>query len=73
MPSDTILLDHGAGGRASHELVARVFARHLANPVLDTMDDAAVLTPPPGRLAVGWAAATRKPPTTPPWKPCAWC
>lgn len=52
MPSDTILLDHGAGGRASHELVARVFARHLANPVLDTMDDAAVLTPPPGRLAI---------------------
>lgn len=52
MPSDSILLDHGAGGRASHELVARVFARHLSNPILDTMDDAAVLTPPPGRLAI---------------------
>jgi hydrogenase expression/formation protein HypE len=52
MQSDTILLDHGAGGRASHELVARVFARHLANPILDSMDDAAVLTPPPGRLAI---------------------
>ncbi|MCA1988366.1 MAG: hydrogenase expression/formation protein HypE [Desulfarculus sp.] len=33
-------------------MVARVFARHLANPILDSMDDAAVLTPPPGRLAI---------------------
>lgn len=52
MAGDTILLDHGAGGRASHELVARVFAQALANPLLDQMDDAAVLTPPPGRLAI---------------------
>ncbi len=50
--SDTILLDHGAGGRASHELLERVFARHLSNPVLDTLDDAAVVDPPPGRLAI---------------------
>jgi len=52
MASDTILLDHGAGGRASHELVKRVFAGRFANPLLDPLDDAAVLTPPPGRLAI---------------------
>jgi hydrogenase expression/formation protein HypE len=52
MKQDTILLDHGAGGRASHELVKRVFAARLGNPMLDPMDDAAVLTPPPGRLAI---------------------
>jgi len=49
---ETILLDHGAGGRASHELVQRVFARRLANPVLDAMDDAAVVEVPAGRLAI---------------------
>jgi hydrogenase expression/formation protein HypE len=47
-----ILLDHGAGGRASHELVQRVFAKRLANPVLDAMDDAAVVEAPAGRLAI---------------------
>jgi hydrogenase expression/formation protein HypE len=52
LANDTILLDHGAGGRASHELVNRVFAKRLANPLLAPMDDAAVLSPPPGRLAI---------------------
>jgi hydrogenase expression/formation protein HypE len=48
----TILLDHGAGGRASHELVQQVFARRLSNPALDAMDDAAVVEVPAGRLAI---------------------
>ena len=52
MTIETILLDHGAGGRASQELIEQVFARHLANPVLEAMDDAAVVEPPPGRLAI---------------------
>jgi hydrogenase expression/formation protein HypE len=52
MAQDTILLDHGAGGRASHELVKSVFAGRFANPLLEYMDDAAVLIPPPGRLAI---------------------
>jgi len=52
MSKDTILLDHGAGGKASHDLVSRVFAGRLANPLLDPMDDAAVLMPPAGRLAI---------------------
>ncbi len=52
MAIETILLDHGAGGRASHELVKSIFAGRFANPLLDPMDDAAVLLPPPGRLAI---------------------
>jgi len=52
MDIDTILLDHGAGGRASHELVRNVFASRFSNPLLDSMDDATVLVPPPGRLAI---------------------
>jgi hydrogenase expression/formation protein HypE len=47
-----ILLDHGAGGKASAELVAELFAKHLGNELLGQMDDAAVLPPPGGRLAV---------------------
>ncbi|BEQ15826.1 hydrogenase expression/formation protein HypE [Desulfoferula mesophila] len=47
-----ILLDHGAGGKASAELVAELFARHLGNELLGQMDDAAVLPPLGGRLAV---------------------
>ena len=44
MPKDTILLAHGSGGRLAHELVRDVFVRHLSNPVLDALDDAAVWT-----------------------------
>ncbi|MBG0778150.1 MAG: hydrogenase expression/formation protein HypE [Desulfovibrionaceae bacterium] len=38
-----ILLDCGSGGRASHRLIADVFVRHFDNPVLGTLDDAALL------------------------------
>ena len=48
----SIQLDHGAGGRASAELVGGLFAKHLGNEVLGQMDDAAVVELPPGRLAV---------------------
>ena len=52
MAHDKIMLDHGAGGKASAELVAELFAKHLGNEILGQMDDAAVIEPPPGRLAV---------------------
>jgi len=52
MTNDRILLDHGAGGRAAHDLVAEVFARRFSNLVLDQMDDAAVVSPPAGDLAI---------------------
>ena len=48
----SILLDHGAGGKAGAELVGGLFAKHLGNDLLSQMDDAAVLPPPRGRLAV---------------------
>jgi hydrogenase expression/formation protein HypE len=55
MPKDRILLAHGSGGRLTHELVRDVFLRHLGNPLLDTLDDAAVWTLPragPDRIAL---------------------
>jgi len=39
---DTILLDHGSGGRASYELVRRIFLPQFKNPLLEGMDDSAV-------------------------------
>lgn len=38
-----ITLAHGNGGRYMRELISEVFARHLANPVLDTRADAVTL------------------------------
>ncbi|MCX8061103.1 MAG: hydrogenase expression/formation protein HypE [Anaerolineales bacterium] len=37
--SDQIVLGHGSGGRLTHDLVERVFAAHLSNPLLDQGDD----------------------------------
>jgi hydrogenase expression/formation protein HypE len=38
-----VSLAHGNGGRFMRELITDLFARHLANPYLDTSSDAAVL------------------------------
>jgi hydrogenase expression/formation protein HypE len=43
MKTDRILLVHGSGGRLSHDLVEQLFARRFSNPILDRMDDAALL------------------------------
>jgi hydrogenase expression/formation protein HypE len=54
MSERTITLAHGSGGRLTHDLIRDVFVKHLANPILNAQDDAAVWTPatPPGsRLA----------------------
>ncbi len=51
MPDNTILLDHGSGGIASQDLISNLFLKHLDNPVLRTLEDAAVLDRQPGRLA----------------------
>jgi hydrogenase expression/formation protein HypE len=40
---DKITLAHGSGGRLSHELVKRYLQPKLSNPLLDKMDDSAVL------------------------------
>ena len=47
----TVTMAHGAGGRQTSELIEQIFAAHFANPDL-TADDAAVLTPPAGKMAV---------------------
>ncbi len=53
MTDSTILLAHGSGGILSHTLIRELFARHLGNPILDEMGDAALLPDlPPGRLAL---------------------
>lgn len=41
---ETITMSHGSGGKASHNLIEGVMAAAFSNPVLDRMDDAAVLS-----------------------------
>lgn len=43
MQDTHVSLAHGNGGRYMRELIHEIFARHLANPLLDTESDAAVL------------------------------
>ena len=49
---DQILLGHGSGGRLSAELMRDVFLPAFSNPVLDRMDDQAIVTVEGVRLAV---------------------
>jgi hydrogenase expression/formation protein HypE len=49
--SDKILLDHGSGGRASHELINALLYPHFENSILAEMDDGAVITLGNQRLA----------------------
>ncbi len=46
-----ITMAHGSGGKATAELIAEVFADKFSNPVLDMMEDSAVVEGS-GRLAV---------------------
>jgi hydrogenase expression/formation protein HypE len=39
---DAILLDHGSGGRASHDLVSNVFLPEFKNALLESLEDSAV-------------------------------
>ena len=45
-------MDHGAGGRASHDLVAKSFMPALANPILSELNDSALLNFQDVRLAM---------------------
>jgi len=45
-------LSFGAGGVASAQLTREVFAPQFSNPILDRMEDGAVIDMPPGRLVV---------------------
>lgn len=48
---DIITLAHGAGGKQTSELISNVFNKYFENPYL-TNDDAAILNPPNGRMAM---------------------
>ena len=58
---DCLLLDAGSGGRASQRLVSQCFFRHFANPLLERMDDAALLTDIRGPLAMSTDSYTVTP------------
>ncbi|MCI1209459.1 MAG: hydrogenase expression/formation protein HypE [Treponema sp.] len=46
-----ITMAHGAGGKQTSELINDIFKKHFSNPHL-TSDDAAVLDPPKGKMAM---------------------
>jgi len=50
-PEERILLAHGSGGELSHQLVASIFARTFYNPILQPLDDAAVIPAEGGNWA----------------------
>ncbi len=58
---DCLLLDAGSGGRASQRLISQCFFRHFANPLLERMDDAALLTDLHGPLAMSTDSYTVTP------------
>ena len=40
--SDNVLLAHGSGGKLSHDLIEKKLLPHLANPMLNRLDDSAI-------------------------------
>jgi hydrogenase expression/formation protein HypE len=52
MKTERIQMDHGAGGRASHDLVAKTFMPALTNPILKKLNDSALLNFQDVRLAI---------------------
>ena len=47
-----VTMAHGGGGRLTHTLIERMFLAAFRNPALEPLHDGAVLTVPPGRLAI---------------------
>jgi len=62
MKESKILLDHGSGGRLSHELISELLLPHLKNPFLAELGDSAILSVPllPTRLNPSGTAAGNK-------------
>jgi hydrogenase expression/formation protein HypE len=52
MDDERISLAHGNGGRFMRELINEIFARHLANPLLDTDSDAVAVPLTDGEVLV---------------------
>jgi len=51
LKSDRILLSHGSGSKASHELITKLFLPAFSNPFLDQLNDQAILEAGGLRLA----------------------
>jgi hydrogenase expression/formation protein HypE len=51
MDTDRILLDHGSGGKASHDLISDLLIPHFDNAVLSQLDDSAVFAVPAKQVA----------------------
>jgi len=49
--NDCVLLDHGSGGLASQNLINDLFLKYLKDPLLNQLEDAAVLPVQQGQLA----------------------
>jgi len=49
--NEKILLDHGSGGKKSHQLVAELILKYFGNPILARLDDSAVLEIPSRQIA----------------------
>jgi len=47
---EKITLAHGSGGRATHDLIRRLFAATFANDILAPLEDSALLAAPSGKL-----------------------
>lgn len=45
-------MSHGAGGRAMADLIAQIFHRHFANPILAQANDQAAFAAPTGRMVM---------------------
>ncbi len=43
MKHDRVLLEHGGGGLLTSELISGMFLRHFSNPLLDRLEDSAVI------------------------------
>ncbi len=43
MPDDRVLLAHGSGGKLMHDLIRKSIVGPLINPILDKLDDSAIL------------------------------
>ena len=49
---ERVTLAHGAGGKATRDLVAAIILEELGNEALDPLGDSAIVSPPAGRLAL---------------------
>ena len=61
MQDQYIGLAHGNGGRYMRELIREIFARHLANPTLDTLADAVTLPLTDGEIMISTDGFTVQP------------